>query len=200
MAISAAIMGALGASSRSWNLAYTETFTAAPSAGTDYSTRSGSPSISWDSANQALSISNETTQGFISWDKWGGFTGQVAFEMDMVFASDSAARKHFGMFCDSAASGVNGYRLSTLDGASFNLSRWVGSSETSLGVFTTSFNPVIGTTYTFRLERNSSGVFSLYINGVLQPNTITNTQYATIRPGFFVYGCAIRINELRVYN
>lgn len=198
MPIPAAVIGALGASARGWNLAYVDTFDTNPSG--KYSTRSGSPSYTWDSTNKWLTISNSTTQGFVAYDAFGGFTGKVAFEMDVKFVDDSAARKHWGFFLDSGASGVNGYRAATLDGAGWGLGRWVDSSETSLGNFTTTFNPVIGTTYTLRIERDASGVFSFYVDGVKMSNTVTNTQYATIRPGFFMYGSTIQINELRVYT
>lgn len=198
MPIPAAIIGALGAAARGWTLAYADTFDTNPSG--KYSTRSGSPSYTWDSTNQWLTIANGSSQGFVAYDAFGGFTGKVAIEMDMKFVADSAARKHFGMFLDSGASGVNGYRVSTIDGAGWGLGRWVGTSETSLGTFTSTFNPVIGTTYTLRIERDASGVFSFYVDGVKRPNTVTNTQYATIRPGFFVYGSTIQINELRIYT
>lgn len=197
MPIPAAIIGALGASVRGWNLAYVDTFDTDPSA--KYSTRQGFPSVSWDSANQALSVLGNTSQNFVAYDAWGGFTGRFAFEMDVLFVSDSAARKHWGFFCDSSTSGTQGYRAANIDSV-ITFSRWSGSSETSIGTFTEASNFVVGNTYTLRLERDANGNFTFYVNGVAQPTVLNNTFYTTIRPGFFVYGCEIRINELRVYN
>ncbi len=198
MAISAAIIGALGAASRGWILDHVDTFDTNPSG--KYSTRSGSPSVSWDSTNQRLAVSGSTPQNFVAYDAWGGLSGKFAIEMDVVFASDSEGRRHWGFFCDSGASGCNGYRFATLDGAGWSMSRWVGSSETSLGQFSSSGGPTVGNTYTIRVERDDAGNFSMYVEGVKQPNTINDTVYGTIRPGFFVYGAGIQVNELRVYK
>lgn len=197
MAISAAIMGALGASARNWVLVATETFDTNPSG--KYTIRSGSPSVSWDSANARLLVSNGETQGFVAWDALGNYAGKVAFEIDVLFSADSQGLKHFGMFCDSGASGVNGYRFSNIN-ASLNMSRWAGSSETSIGVFNTATSFATGNTYTLRFERDTSNNWTAYINGVKCPTTLNNTTYNGVRPGFFAYGSTIYINELRVYQ
>lgn len=197
MAISAAIMGALGASARNWVLVATETFDTNPSG--KYTIRSGSPSVSWDSANARLLVSNGATQGFVAWDALGNYAGKVAFEIDVLFSADSQGLKHFGMFCDSGASGINGYRFAAYQ-ASIMFSRFAGSTETVIGYFTNTASFATGNTYTLRFERDASNNWTAYINGVKCPTTFNNTTYDGIRPGFFAYGSTIYINELRVYQ
>lgn len=189
--------GATGAVAQPWQLLRTETFNTNPAG--KYSIRSGSPSVSWDQTNSRLVLSNGTTQGFIAWDALGSFAGAVAFEIDVLFNSDRVARKHFGMFCDSGASGINGYRLCTLDDTVV-FSRWVGSVETGIGTFISNTKFTIGNTYTLRFERSSSNNWTAYINGSPCPVILNDTTYGAIRPGFFVHGCSVYINELRIYN
>lgn len=197
MAISAAIMGALSAFARNWVLTATETFDTNPAG--KYTIRSGSPTVAWDSANARLQVNNGASQGFVAWDALGDYAGKVAFEIDVLFSSDNNGLKHFGMFCDSGASGVNGYRFANIN-ADLRLSRWSGSSETSIGVFSTATSFTTGNTYTLRFERDTNNNWTAYINGVKCPTTLNNTTYNGVRPGFFAYGVDIYINELRVYR
>lgn len=202
MGINAITMGIWAASrtravAPSWQLLSTETFNTDPAG--KYSIRNGSPSVSWDQTNSRLVLSNGTTQGFIAWDALGSFAGAVAFEIDVLFNSDSAARKHFGMFCSSGASGTNGYRLCTLDNTIVFL-RWVGGVGTTIGTFISNATFTTGKTYTLRFERSSSNNWTAYINGSPCPVILNDTTYGAIRPGFFVYGCSVYINELRIYD
>lgn len=200
MAIPAAVigaLGALGAAARTLVLVSTETFSTNPAG--KYSIRSGFPAVTWDSANSRLKITNENTQGIVAWDVFGNFSGRVAFEVDILFSADTANLKHFGMFCDSGYSGVNGYRFSSL-GTAFNFSRWQGESETGIGTFTATSGITVGNTYTLRFERDGSNNWTASINGSQCPTVLNNSTYDAIRPGFFVYGSTVYVNELRVYQ
>ena len=189
--------GGPGVVAPGWQLLSTETFNTDPAG--KYSILSGSPSVSWDQTNSRLVLSNGTTQGFIAWNALGSFAGAVAFEIDVLFNSDSAARKHFGMFCASGASGINGYRLCTLDDTIIFL-RWAGAVGTLIGTFISNATFTRGNTYTLRFERSSSNNWTAYINGSPCPVILNDTTYDAIRPGFFVYGCGVYINELRIYG
>lgn len=181
-----------------FNLLKTETFDTDPAG--KFSIRSGSPTVSWDSANKRLFISGNESQHFISWDALGNFTDNIVFEMDILFFGNASNRFHFGLYLDSGSSGSNGYRFATLD-TNFMASQWVNTVESNGGA--ANINPItyiLGTTYTLRCERINRK-WSVYINNVKLPNEISIlNQYNGLRPGFFVYGSAVYINEFRVYG
>ena len=164
----------------------------------NYSIRSGSPSVSFDATNGGMSISGSTAQNFVAYDGFGGFNRGVAFEASIKFISDSFMRKHFGFFCDSGASGVNGYRIANLDNNA-TISKFVGSSEA--GFTKTKDNATslsVGNSYIFRAEIMKGGLIRLLINGNLIAEA-SNNDFAIVRPGFFVYGCGIVVKDLSVF-
>lgn len=160
-----------------------------------YSIISGSPSISWDESSQSINISNGTTQGFIDWTNIPAYNGPFVFEADINFISDSAARKHFGLFLNSSTS-VLGYRIFFIDNV-FGMSKWVGSTETGVGNFSSNISASVGNSYTIKCKRDKNFVWTVYINGVQLPNTLTDSTYKNLRVGLFVYGCQIKVNEIR---
>lgn len=170
-----------------------ESFTSNP-AGL-YTIRSGSPTVSWDSANAALSISGGNVQNFVSWDAMGDFSGDLVFELDFKFVSDSFGRKHLGAWLSNGATS-NGYRICNLD-TQWRISRWAGATETVIATFAAGSTPVVGSTYTLRIERTAAGAFAVKVNGVTV-GTATDNTYAALRPGWHVYGSALLAYEIRV--
>ena len=165
----------------------------------NYSIRSGSPSVSFDATNGGMSISGSNAQNFVAYDGFGGFNRGVAFEASIKFISDSFMRKIFGFFCDSGASGVNGYRITNLDNNA-QISIFVGSSETTWFTKTTdnATSLSVGNSYIFRAEIMKGGLIRLLINGNLIAE-VSNNDFAIVRPGFFVYGCNIVVKDLSVF-
>ena len=180
----------------SWQVDKVQTFDTDPSG--KYKVINGSPSISYDNVNKRLRITlNSTTASFISWLEWGGYSGDVAFEIDVLFQSDAASRKHLGMFLSIDGYSATGYRLCTLD-SGMPFSYFVNNSETGIGNFG-STNISTGNTYKIRYERKDN-IWQAYINDVLLPTSYKNTVYDYIFPGFFCYGSDFYVNELRVYT
>ena len=179
-----------------------ESFTNAQTVSTDYTIVAGTPTVTWNSSSQALSIVNSTATGaVVIYKRLGSIdaTNMVAFEADFNFIADPQARKHFGIFLGTSTSAFTGYRIVNLDSL-FHFTYFVNSTETAISV-PGSTALTVGNTYTFRAVRSGSGVFSFYINGVLLGTQTTNTQFTgPFYPGFFAYGCTIEINELRVYT
>jgi hypothetical protein len=174
-------------------------FTSPPESG-DYSVRGGSPSVSYDSVNHRLLIDNGNSQGFVAWDKWGQFTGHVAVEMDVTVLADSAGIRHFGLYLAAESTGQPGYRPTNSSDRYLTLSRVVTDTNVQyLGPFYSEAGPSfnLNQIYTFRVERTAEGIWSMSIDGSVFPLTVNNSDIATIRPGFFVYGCQIAISGIR---
>lgn len=164
----------------------------------NYSIRSGSPSVSFDAANVGLSVSGGQVQNFVAYDGFGSFNRDVAFESTIKLASDPNGYKHFGFFLDSGASGVNGYRIANQDNNA-KISKFVGSSET--GFTKTKDNATslsVGNSYIFRAEIMKGGLIMLLINGNLIA-VASNNDFATLRPGFFVFACGIVVKDISVF-
>ena len=162
-----------------------------------YSIASGNPSISYDSTNKRLKISNGESQGFITYNEWGGYSEDVIFEMDVLFSADYVSGKHFGFWLGNEISSRRGYRLYNWN-TNFGISSWVDGNESTQNNFGAT-NLVVGQTYTIKVKRQDN-IWQAYINDVLLPNSYKNTVYNYILPGFFVYGAEIYVDELRVYT
>ena len=162
----------------------------------NYSARSGSPSVSFDATNIGMLISGSTVQNFVSYDGFGSFQRGIKFNAKIKFVSDSAARKHFGLYSDSGSSGVNGYRTATLDGNVY-LSIWVGASETIFVSGSSSVVPSVGSTYDVSATFKADGTIEYALNGIALKSA-TDLSYTSLRPGFFVYGSAILVKSLSV--
>lgn len=161
----------------------------------NYSIRSGSPSVSYDAANIGMSVSGPQVMNFIAFDAWGGLSRGVAFDALVKFVSDSSARKHMGFFCDSGASGINGYRVVTLDSSGY-ISKFVGQNETFLTkTVDNQITLSVGSTYKLSASFYSNGNIEYYINDALISRA-SDSDYLIVRPGFFVYGCGILVKEL----
>ena len=179
-----------------------ESFTNAQTVSTDYVVVSATPTVTWNSSTQALSIVNSAaTGGAVLYTRLGSVnaTNMIAFEADFNFISDAQARKHFGFFIGTTTSAMTGYRMVNLDNV-FNFSYFVNNTETSISsIGSTALT--VGNVYTFRVVRSGAGIFTFYINGVQIGTQTTNTQFTgPFYPGFFAYGCTIEVNELRIYT
>lgn len=162
-----------------------------------YSIRYGSPTITFDSTNIGMSIAFPDGFNFISYDAFGAFSRPVRFDAKVKFVSDSFGRKHMGFFCDSGSSGINAYRLATLDSAG-GISKFVGTTETTQTVLeSSSITLSVGQTYDLSAIFLSDGTIKYLINNVLITR-VSNSDYASIRPGFFGYGAGILVKSLSV--
>lgn len=161
-----------------------------------YSVRSGSPTVAFDATNIGMSVSGGTSTNFVAYDAFGSFARPVKFIAEVKFVSDSSNRKHFGFFCDSGSTGVNGYRLVSLD-SNVSISKFVGASETNAFNKANTVVPVVGQTYYIEAEFKLGGTINYIINGTVV-NSTQDSSYPSIRPGFFVYGDGILVKSLIV--
>lgn len=166
-----------------------------------YSIRSGSPSVSWNSVSQSLVIVGTQDQPIVAWDATGNWTGAWAFEMDLTLSDDWFGRRHFGFFIDSGTSGLNGYRVAQLD-TERRMTRFTG--PTSFDGDAPLNDMVAGVVspdvpFTMKLTRSVDGLFTLYFDG-MPVGTSRRLDYSQFRPGFFAYGCTLRIAELRCWS
>lgn len=164
----------------------------------NYSIRSGSPSVSFDAANVGLSVSGGQVQNFVAYDGFGSFNRDVAFESTIKFVSDQFGYKHFGLFLDSGVSGVNCYRVAN-DVSTMRVSIFRGTTETSLTKTTDNATSItVNNSYVFRAEIMKGGIIRALINGNLIA-VASNNDFATLRHGFFVYGCGIVVKDISVF-
>lgn len=171
----------------------TQTFDVDPGT-TLYTIQLGSPTISWDSTNFALTVAGSTVQNFMSWDEWGSFATGTVFEMDFVFLADSAGRLHQGMFLSNDVAGT-GIRIAHLD-TKWTFSEWNAGTE-SPAVEYADIPIVVGGTYTLSVTWGAGNVFSVSLGGVFI-GTITVATFSALRPGVFCYGSTMNVLEFRV--
>lgn len=163
------------------------------------STRLGSPTLSWNASGTNpyfQMVSPAGTTCFISFDKWGTFTGNYWFEIELDLAADASSRKHFGLYLDSGSTGQNGYRLSHLDN-NFIISKWVSGTETVLFnlIVPDSMYPVtVGNRYTMRLEVVGN-TLTYFFNGMFA-GTFTDTTFTGLRPGLHAYGSTLNVRRI----
>ena len=159
-----------------------------------YTIQAGSPTISWDSTNFALTVVGSTVQNFVSWDEWGSFSVGVTFEMDFVFLADSAGRLHQGMFLSNGVAGT-GIRIAHLD-TEWTFSEFDGGTESNAVTYA-DIPIAVGDTYTLSVAWGAGNVFSVSLGGVFI-GTITIAAFTALRPGVFCYGSSINVLEFRV--
>lgn len=163
------------------------------------SIRLGSPSLVWNSSsiNPYLQLSNpSSTHAFVSFDRWGSFTGNYWFEVEIELVSDNANRKHFGLYLDAGATGQNGYRLTHIDGY-FCVDKWSNGAQTviySASYPDSPYSWVVGNRYNYRVEVQGS-TFTLYVNGMFA-FTFTDATYIGLRPGVHSYGNVLNIRKV----
>lgn len=166
---------------------------------TDISVRYGTPTITWNSSgsNPYLQILYTSyNSALVSFDRWGTFTGNYWFEMELEMVADNAARHHFGFYLDSGNTGCNGYRLSHLDGY-FVASKWVNSTETTLFSYSPDSMSNIysnGLRYNLRVEVNGSTI-AYFFNGMFA-GRFTDTTFTGLRPGLHVFGATMNVRKV----
>lgn len=164
----------------------------------NYSIRLGSPSVGFDSTNGGMSISGPQSQNFVAYDGVGAFNRDVAFISTIKLVSNPFNYIHFGLFLDSGASGVNGYHIA-YDNNKLIISKFVGSSETRLEkTIDNSISFAVGDSHVFRAEIMKNGLIRALIDGNLIMES-RNYDFATLRPGFFVYGVGIVVKDISVF-
>lgn len=180
-----------------WQVDKTESFNTDPA--NKYKILFGNVNVTYDSTNKLLKLKNDTTQGFVSWFDWGGYTNNVAFEMDFNYFADPQNRNHVGMFYSTDGTNPQGYRLYSLDNA-IGMSSWTsGTSESAMGTFDPNNALRAGNNYTLRFERLNNKWYA-YINGIKLPNGVNNGGYNMVYCGFFVWGAEIHVKEIRSYQ
>jgi len=181
-----------------------ESFTDDQIAGTDYTTIESSGTISWDSGSESLLFTNTALVGAITaYTRTGtidGTSSLFAIEGDFNFIADNSVRKHFGFFLSTSLTAATGYRIVNIDNG-FKFSSYTTGTEYVIGYFSSSTSLSTGNIYTFRVVRDSVGVFSAYINGIKLDNSVTDSTYAgPFYVGVFTYGCTVALNEIRIYS
>jgi len=127
----------------------------------------------------------------------------IDVEMDFEMLADYCGEQHCGFWLNTGSGDGKGYRLHRLSTVpEWGVSKFNSmSSDVSLTQVNDS-NPVISLNTRYRLRATwdaETGLLSLYRDDVLLCHTtVADNTYQPLRPGIFLYGCKLRVHEVRV--
>ena len=191
-----------------------DTFVTAPGGG--YTTTLGSMTATFNSGQQAIDLSAPNAQSILRFNETA--SGDFWFEADLEFLTDTAARKHLGLWM-TTGNGAEGYRFAHLDG-SWAVSRWnsgFGDGGAVTGALNDGATPmvgIVGVAPTFNVGQrmvlrcevivgafDASGVpwarlMQFKAGGVLMFQVLDATYRGKLVPGVFLYGGTARVHAI----